>query len=256
MESGCPNKGECFGRGAVTFLALGRACTRACTFCNVSKAAPEPVDLSEPARMRQFCEALGQSHAIITSVTRDDLADGGAAHIAECVKQVKSARGVRSVEVLVPDFGGDMDAVDEVLGAGPAVFSHNIETVERLYPLVRRGASYPRSVDILRRASARRDGVVTKSGLIVGMGESVGEVEAAIADLAGAGCDIVTVGQYLQPSREHLRVKRYLEPALFENLESYARNLGLVALCGPRVRSSYRAESAYCEAISRRQRCA
>jgi lipoic acid synthetase len=256
LEARCPNKQECFGEGSVTFLILGRHCTRFCRFCNVTGAAPQPVDPGEPERVVEACRRLELDHVVITSVTRDDLADGGAGHFARTIKLIHADRRGVSVEVLVPDFAGNQEAVETVARAGPDVFAHNLETVERLYPSARDRADYSRSLGILSRVrSAHRD-MIVKSGLILGIGETLDEVKSTLEDIARAGCDIVTVGQYMRPSREHMPVAVYLDPAVFEDLESYASELGLVAVCGPRVRSSYKSKAAFREAKLRRRKCA
>jgi lipoic acid synthetase len=256
FEARCPNKGECFSKGSVTFLILGKHCTRKCRFCNVTAAEPETVDPGEPQRLADACRDLGLDYVVVTSVTRDDLPDGGSGHFAECVDALSASADPPVVEVLTPDFAGDMAAVDRVASAGIDVFGHNVETVERLYPRVRNGADYRRSLEILSRLRRRFPEVIVKSGLMLGLGETAEEVRQAIRDLVDAGCDIVTVGQYLRPSRAHLRVSEYADPAVFKELEGYTRDLGAVAVCGPRVRSSYLARAAYDNARLRRQRCA
>jgi lipoic acid synthetase len=256
FEARCPNKSDCFRKGSVTFLVLGKHCTRRCGFCNVASAGPEDIDGTEARRIRQACRDLDLDYVIITSVTRDDLPDGGSGHWAACVQELKADRSTYIVEGLTPDFGGDTDAVDRVVSAGVDVFGHNIETVERLYPTVRDRADYRLSLEILGHVRSRFPSVIVKSGLMVGLGETMEEVRRAIGNLADVGCDIVTVGQYLRPSRAHLPVREYVSPAVFTELECHGRELGLVAVCGPRVRSSYLARAAYDDAILRRQRCA
>jgi lipoic acid synthetase len=193
---------------------------------------------------------------VITSVTRDDLPDGGAAQFRRCVELLRGHPGSLSVEVLVPDFGGSPAAVETVAGAGPDVFAHNLETVERLYPSARARADYGRSLDILTRVRSGHPDVIVKSGLILGIGEALDEIKSTLKDLARAGCEVLTVGQYMRPSGAHMPVVEYLEPAVFEDLECYARELGLVAVCGPRVRSSYQSKAAFREAKLRRRKCA
>ncbi len=256
FEARCPNKQECFSSGSLTFLILGRHCTRHCRFCNVTGAAPLPVDPREPERIAEACRRLGLDHVILTSVSRDDLPDGGAEQFRRCIEILGLEDDGPSVEVLVPDFGGSASSVDTVAGEGPDVFAHNLETVERLYPAARDGADYGRSLAVLSRVKARYPDVIVKSGLILGIGETLDEVRTALADLAGAGCEIVTVGQYMRPSAEHMPVRDYLEPAVFEEIECKARELGLVAVCGPRVRSSYQSKAAFREAKLRRRKCA
>jgi lipoic acid synthetase len=256
FEARCPNKGDCFSKGSVTFLILGRHCTRRCGFCNVTTAEPEDVDCSEPQRIVEACRELELDYVILTSVTRDDLPDGGSGHFAECVGALRANGAALVIEALTPDFAGDTVSVDRVASAGVDVFGHNVETVERLYPRVRERADYRRSLEILSRVRRRFPEVIIKSGLMLGLGESKEEVRSTIRDLADAGCDIITVGQYLRPSREHLRVRDYVHPAVFTELERYAHDLGTIAVCGPRVRSSYLARAAYDNARLRRQRCA
>ncbi len=256
FEARCPNKHECFASGSLAFLILGRHCTRSCMFCNVTGAVPQPVDPGEPERILEACRRLKLDHVVITSVTRDDLPDGGAAQFRRCIELFRVDSEGPSVEVLVPDFGGNAAAVETVAGARPDVLAHNLETVERLYPSARGRADYGRSLSILMRVRSGYPDVIVKSGLILGIGETVDEVKSALEDLARAGCEVVTVGQYMRPSRAHMPVVEYLEPAVFEDLECYARELGLVAVCGPRVRSSYQSKAAFREAKLRRRKCA
>jgi lipoic acid synthetase len=256
LEARCPNKQECFGAGSVTFLILGKHCTRFCRFCNVTGAPPQAVDPGEPERVVEACRELNLDHVVITSVTRDDLPDGGAGQFRRTIQLLRSDSKEVSVEVLVPDFDGNDAAVETVAAAGPDVFAHNLETVERLYPLARDRADYSRSLGILSRVGSTHPDVIVKSGLILGIGETLEEVKSTLEDLARAGCEIVTVGQYMRPSRAHMPVADYLAPAVFDDLESYARELGLVAVCGPRVRSSYKSKAAFREAKLRRRKCA
>ena len=256
FEARCPNKADCFGQGAVTFLILGKNCTRTCRFCNVTAAAPEPVDAGEPDRLSMACRELGLEDVVVTSVTRDDLPDGGARHFRRCVSRLKQQEDPPEIEVLVPDFGGDIGPVELVASSGISVFGHNVETVKRLYPVVRPQADYLRSLRILRHVRSGFGNVVVKSGLMLGLGEANEEVKSTIEDLAEAGCDIVTIGQYLCPPKEHLPVSTYAVPEAFEELGSYARDLGMVALSGPMVRSSYKAQEAFRSAGLRRKRCA
>jgi lipoic acid synthetase len=256
FEARCPNKQECFGQKSVSFLLLGRNCTRHCRFCNVCGAPPEAVNDGEPAALKAACAELGMSYVVLTSVTRDDLGDGGAAHFARCVRAIKELDEAPVVEVLVPDFGGARAPVAEVAGSGADVFAHNIETVAGLFPQVRDGARYERSMDILRVVREMCPDVIVKSGLMLGLGETVEEVKTTVRDLRDAGCMIVTMGQYMQPSRKHHPVDRYYAPKEFEELRQYTEGLGLTAVAGPRVRSSYLASGAYEQASLRRQRCA
>ena len=256
FEARCPNKKDCFQQGSVTFLILGRNCTRRCRFCNVSGTVPDQVDAGEAERIARACFDLRLDYVILTSVTRDDLPDGGSGHFGSCIIRLKQMDPVPIVEVLTPDFGGDLKSVEVVASAGVDVFGHNIETVERLYPVVRDQASYRRSLGILEYVRSGFPEVVVKSGLMLGLGESLEEVRSAISDLRSVGCDLITIGQYMRPSERHLPVQKYVEPAVFEELERFAGDLGLTANCGPRVRSSYLAKSAFYQAKSRGQKCA
>jgi lipoic acid synthetase len=257
FEARCPNKQECFGNGSLTFLILGRHCSRRCLFCNVESASPLPVDESEPERIAEACVLLRLRHVVITSVTRDDLADGGAGQFSRCVRLLRAESDGPTVEVLVPDFAGSVESARAVAEAGPDVFAHNLETVPRLYPAVRDRADYGRSLSMLEWVRTGYPDIVMKSGLILGLGETEEEVRSTLRDLSGAGCEIVSIGQYMRPSLEHLAVESYLVPSAFEGLRTYAEELGLVAVSGPRVRSSYQAEAAFHEARRRRRsKCA
>lgn len=237
-EARCPNVGACWNSGRATILILGRACTRGCRFCNIQAQRPAPPDPDEPARVAEAVRATGLSDVVITSVTRDDLPDGGARLWAETILRIRDAVPGIVIEVLIPDFQGVAEHLDLVLDARPDVLGHNLETVPRLYPAARPGALYPRSLDVLRRG--RRSGLVTKTSLMVGLGESEAEVLAAARDAREAGCDILYIGQYLQPTREHLPVRRYVEPPEFERYREAAEALGFpVVVSGPLVRSSY-----------------
>lgn len=247
----CPNLHECFERGAATFLILGDACTRGCGFCAVaqSKRLP-PLDPAEPANVARMAASMRLRHVVITSVTRDDLPDGGSAHFAETVRQVRAAAPESRIEPLTPDFCGDLDAVARVLDAAPDVFNHNLETVERLYPRVRPQARYRRSLDVLAFARGRSR-ALTKSGLMVGLGEAPEEVEALLRDLRAAGVEVVTIGQYLQPTQRNLPVAEYVTPRRFAAYREYGLSLGFkMVFSGPLVRSSYLAE-----AVERQARC-
>jgi lipoic acid synthetase len=238
----CPNRGECFSEGTATFLILGDVCTRGCRFCAVETADPAPPDTGEPARVAEAVSRLGVRHAVVTMVTRDDLADGGAAHVAEVVHAIRAAAPGVSVEVLVSDFAGDEPAVDTVLDARPDVFNHNIETVPRLYASVRPQAEYARSLAALARAAACEPRLPVKSGLMLGLGETAEEVLEVLGDLRVAGCTIVTLGQYLRPSAAHLPVAEFVPPQRFEVLAEAARALGFTGVASaPFVRSSYHA---------------
>ena len=243
-EARCPNVGECWGEGTATVLILGDVCTRGCAFCNVSTGRPPPPDPSEPARVAAAALDLRWRHVVVTSVTRDDLADGGAGQFARVVETLRALPSPPSVELLVPDFGGDRDALENVILARPDILAHNVETVPRLYPEVRPLASYERSLALLSRARGMAPGLVLKSGLMVGFGETREEVVCVMEDLFEAGCRSVTVGQYLAPSRHHPAVREYLSPEMFEELAAAARRIGFLRVSsGPLVRSSYRAKA-------------
>ena len=237
----CPNIGECWSRRALTIMILGNICTRSCRFCDVTTGRPLPADRDEPRRVAEMLAGLDLEHTVITCVDRDDLADGGAAHWAETITRVKAACPNMTLEVLTGDFKGETDHVDVVLSAGPDVFAHNLETVPRLSRQVRVQASYPRSYHILEHAHGR--GAVTKTGLMLGLGETLGEVRQVLGEVRGLGVDIVTLGQYLQPSATHLAIERYVHPDEFAALRTYALELGIPHVeSGPLVRSSYHAD--------------
>ena len=245
-EARCPNRNGCFSRGTATFMLLGSVCTRTCRFCNVETGRPDPVDRGEPGRVAEAVLQLGLRHVVLTSVNRDDLPDGGASQFAGAIAAIHERVPVARVEVLTPDFAGDARAIDTVVGARPDVYNHNVETVPRLYRTVRPGAGYARSLDLLSRVAVRRSGPVTKSGIMLGLGESADEVRQVLRDLRGAGVAAVTLGQYLRPTLRHLPVERYLEPEEFEAFGEDARALGFSSVAsGPLVRSSYHAESTY-----------
>jgi lipoic acid synthetase len=248
----CPNLPECFHRGTATFMILGSTCTRACRFCAVEEADPGPPRDDEPEAVAEASARLNLRHVVITSVTRDDLPDGGAEHFARTVGAVRRRLPDAVIEVLTPDFQGDTEAIDTVLAAGPEIFNHNVETVPRLYPEVRPQAQYDRSLKALAYASSTRrsEGLArrlyTKSGLMVGLGETPDEVRGVLRDLRGADCDIVTIGQYLSPSAAHAPIARFVPPEEFEGLEQEAREMGFAAVAaGPFVRSSYQAEQLF-----------
>ncbi len=242
-EARCPNIGECFEAGTATFMILGDVCTRACGFCAVRSGRPAGLDAEEPSRVAEAVGRLGLKHAVITSVTRDDLPDGGASVFADTIRAIRRRSPATSVEVLIPDFGGAPQALATVMATRPHILNHNLETVPRLYPRVRPQAVYRRSLELLGRAKTLDRGVLTKSGLMVGLGESREELLEVMADLAAVGCDILTVGQYLQPTPRHLPVARYYHPDEFQELAEEGRRLGLRQVeAGPLVRSSYHAE--------------
>ena len=243
-EASCPNIGECFGKGTATFMILGDVCTRRCPFCDVAHGRPQPPDPAEPDRLAEAIAEMGLSYVVVTSVDRDDLKDGGAAHFAACIAAVRARAPRTRIEILTPDFRGRMERALDVLGDEPPdVMNHNIETVPRLYREARPGADYAHSLELLRRFGERHPDVPTKSGIMVGLGELDEEVRSAFADLRRHNVGMLTVGQYLQPSGHHLPVRRYVEPAVFEEYGRWAREMGFAnAACGPMVRSSYHAD--------------
>ncbi len=237
----CPNRPECYSRRTATFMILGNVCTRPCGFCSVPRGTPEPLEDDEPERVAEAAYRLGLRHVVITSVTRDDLPDGGAEHFHRCVTAVRARTGA-VVEVLTPDFLGDAAAIDRVLEARPEVFNHNTETVPRFYKRVRGRADYRRSLDLLARVKRRSPETLTKSGLMLGLGETTEELLEVLADLRSVGCDMLTLGQYLTPTLKHVPVARYLPPEEFDDLAVLARSLGFAHVAsGPFVRSSYHA---------------
>jgi len=243
----CPNIHECFSRAAATFMILGNRCTRGCGFCSVPKGNPAKHDMrldpAEPANVARMAAAMELHYVVITSVNRDDLPDGGSAHFAETVRQVRHALPEARVEVLTPDFCGNLDSVARVLEAGPHVFNHNMETVPRLYRRVRPQAEYGQSLRVLAFAREHNGGALTKSGFMVGLGETESEVHALLRDLRDAGTGVATIGQYLQPTRHNLPVAAYIEPQQFERYREYGLSLGFqMVFSGPLVRSSYMAD--------------
>jgi lipoic acid synthetase len=240
-EARCPNLGECWNAGTATFMILGDICTRSCGFCAVRTGRPEGLDLGEPMRVAEAIRVMGVRHAVITSVNRDELPDGGASVFAETIRQARLCSPGVTVEVLIPDFRGIWWALEVVLREKPDILNHNIETVPRLYGVVRPQAKYERSLELLGRSKGA--GMLTKSGLMLGLGERVEEVVAVLEDLRGEGCDIVTMGQYLQPTKEHLPVERYVHPDEFRWLKGKGLSLGFAHVeSGPLVRSSYHAK--------------
>ncbi len=241
-EAHCPNVGECWNRGTATFMILGDVCTRACGFCAVKTGLPGlPPDPEEPRRVADAVARIGLRHAVITSVNRDDQRDGGAAIFAAVIREIRTRLPACAVEVLIPDFKGDWAALQTVLDARPDVLNHNTETVARLYRTVRPGASFPRSLELLRRS--KEAGLLTKSGIMVGLGEERDEVFETIRAIRDAGTDVLTVGQYLRPSPDHLPLVRYYSPEEFDQIRDFGRNLGYTHVeSGPLVRSSYHAE--------------
>jgi lipoic acid synthetase len=243
-EAACPNIGECFGRGTATFMILGDLCTRRCPFCDVAHGKPLPPDAEEPAHLAQSVASLSLRYVVITSVDRDDLRDGGAGHFAACIRAVRERSPATRIEVLVPDFRGRLEPALEALGAGlPDVMNHNLETVPRLYRQARPGADYAHSLRLLREFKRRFPAVPTKSGLMVGLGETDEEILEVMRELRAHGVEMLTIGQYLQPSSGHLAVTRYAPPETFAMYECAAREMGFAhAACGPMVRSSYHAD--------------
>jgi len=237
----CPNRTECWSQKTATFMILGNVCTRPCGFCSVPKGKTETVELDEPDRVAEAAERLGLKHVVITSVTRDDLPDGGADHFHQCVLAVRRRTGA-AVEVLTPDFLGNTTAIDRVIEARPDVFNHNTETVPRLYHRVRRNADYQRTLDLLARVKQTAPEIPTKSGLMLGLGETWEEVLSVCAELRAVGCEMITIGQYLQPTPAHLPVERYVPPEEFDEIGRHVRRLGFeMVASGPFVRSSYHA---------------
>jgi lipoic acid synthetase len=241
-EAKCPNIGECFSRKTLTFLILGNICTRNCAFCGVSKGKPEDVNTFETEDIKKVVELLSLGYVVVTSVTRDDLKDGGASKFADVVTMLHPI----PVEVLVPDFKGCVESVKKVIEARPAVFNHNIETISRLYSIIRPDAGFQTSLEVLRLAKAlSNERVVTKSGFMVGLGEKKEEVFDLFKDLKKAGCDIVTIGQYIPPSKRNFKVKKFVEPSEFKEYERFGEKLGLEVVSGPFVRSSYKAKETW-----------
>jgi lipoic acid synthetase len=243
-EASCPNLGECFAHGTATFMILGDLCTRRCPFCDVAHGRPAPVDPAEAEHLAQAVAMMGLHYVVITSVDRDDLRDGGAGHFTACIEAVRKRSPATRIEILTPDFRGRMDtALDKLRAAPPDIFNHNLETVPRLYKQVRPGADYHWSLDLIRRFKCRHPGIPTKSGIMLGLGEELDEVKQVLQDLRAHDCDMLTIGQYLQPSRYHLPVSRYARPEEFDELGEYARTLGFSNVASaPLVRSSYHAD--------------
>jgi lipoic acid synthetase len=250
QEANCPNMFECFSKDTATFMILGDQCTRHCRFCNITARPPLPVDPDEPARVAKAALDLGLHYVVVTSVTRDDLQDGGAAHFAAVIRAIKkmgqdTGQTIR-VEVLIPDFQGDVNALKTVMDAGPDVINHNIETVADLYVQARPEAVYHRSLDLLRNVKRLNPDMPAKSGIMVGLGETRAQLEKTLRDLADHGCDMLTIGQYLQPTRNHLPVEKFYPPEEFDDLAETARHMGFKKVAsGPFVRSSYHAEELF-----------
>jgi lipoic acid synthetase len=243
-EASCPNLGECFGKGTATFMIMGAICTRRCPFCDVAHGRPNPLDADEPVNLARTIRDMALRYVVITSVDRDDLRDGGAAHFAACIRESRLLSPALTIEVLVPDFRGRMDPALAIFkDTPPDVFNHNLETVPRLYKQARPGSDYEWSLDLLERFKALHPKVPTKSGLMLGLGEEIAEIEQVMADLRAHGVDMLTLGQYLQPSRHHLPVARYVHPDEFERLRVIGEQMGFSHVAsGPMVRSSYHAD--------------
>jgi lipoic acid synthetase len=242
-NANCPNIGECFGSGTATFLIMGNVCTRNCRFCNIEGGKPSPLDKAEPGKIAKAVQLMKLSYAVVTSVTRDDLPDGGASHFAQTIQEIKISNPGCGIEVLVPDFQGNMDSVRLVLDAEPDVFNHNVETVPRLYPLMRPAADYQRSLDVLKYAASEKQGIPVKSGIMVGAGEAIDEIHKVFKDLKNSGVSILTIGQYLPPSRNHHPLDRYYAPEEFADLKIKAIEAGIgKVISSPLARSSYHAK--------------
>ncbi len=252
-EASCPNIGECFGHGTATFMIMGDICTRRCPFCDVAHGRPEPLDADEPENLARTIRSMGLSYVVITSVDRDDLRDGGAGHFVECIRAVRTHNPATRVEILVPDFRGRMDrALDIMHSAPPDVFNHNLETVPRLYRQARPGSDYQWSLTLLQRFKAEHPQVPTKSGLMLGLGESLDEVKQVMEDLRAHDCEMLTLGQYLQPSLHHLPVDRFVHPDEFDELARCGEAMGFTHVAsGPMVRSSYHADQQARDALAR-----
>lgn len=243
-EASCPNIGECFNNGTATFLIMGPACTRACPYCDIDfEKKPKALDPTEPTRLAEAVRRMGLNHVVITSVNRDDLADGGASQFVHCIEAVRAVSPTTTIEVLIPDLCGNWEALATILAAAPEVMNHNTETIPRLYRRVRPQGSYERSLELLQRSHELAPWVYTKSGIMVGLGESDEEVRAVMADLRAAHCDILTIGQYLQPTAKHLGVQEFVTPEQFQAWQAYGESIGfLQVVSSPLTRSSYHAE--------------
>lgn len=237
----CPNKNECYTKNTATFLIMGNVCTRNCRYCNISCERPVPLDLEEPMHIAKAVKDLGLKYSVITSVTRDDLPDGGAEHFANCIYEIRKLSPDVKIEILTPDFKGNKDALDIIIKAHPNVFNHNIETVRNIFKTARPQGNYDCSLEVLKYVKESSD-IITKSGLMVGLGETFEDIEQTLVDLKNVGCDILTIGQYIQPSKNHLEVSKYYTLEEFSELEKLAEKVGILHYqIGPLVRSSYRA---------------
>jgi len=237
----CPNKNECYTKNTATFLIMGNVCTRNCRYCNISTAKPLPLDENEPVHIAQAVKDLGLKYAVITSVTRDDLKDGGAEHFKKCIEEIRKISPDTRIEILTPDFKGNANSLNTIIFSNPDVFNHNIETVRAVFKTARPQGNYDTSLNVLKYVKANSD-IITKSGLMVGLGETFEQIEETLCDLKNSGCDIVTIGQYIQPSKNHLEVEKYYTPEEFEQLQKLAKKVGITHYqINPLVRSSYRA---------------
>lgn len=237
----CPNKNECYTKNTATFLIMGGDCTRNCKYCNIACAKPKPLDPQEPKHVAEAVQALGLKYAVITSVTRDDLPDGGAEHFANCIYEIRKICPDTKIEILTPDFKGDKKSLDLIIKAHPDVFNHNIEAIRDIFKTVRPQGDYNCSLEVLKYVKDNSD-ILTKSGLIIGLGETFKQIEQTLVDLKNVGCDIVTIGQYIQPSKQHLEVAKYYTPQEYDELKALAKKVGIKNYqIGPLVRSSYRA---------------
>ena len=237
----CPNKNECYTKNTATFLIMGNNCTRNCRYCNITCSRPETLDLNEPFHVAEAVKDLGLKYAVITSVTRDDLPDGGAEHFANCIYEIRKMSSDVKIEILTPDFKGNKDSLNTIIKAHPNVFNHNIETVRNVFKTARPQGDYDCSLNVLKYIKDNSD-ILTKSGLMIGLGETFEDIEETLVDLKNVGCDILTIGQYIQPSKAHLEVSKYYTPEEYENLKQLAKKVGIKHYqIGPLVRSSYRA---------------
>lgn len=249
-EARCPNRSECFSNGTATFLINGRVCTRNCSYCSIAHGRPSAPDVNEAAKLVEAAQSMNLRYVVITAVDRDDLEDGGADGFVESIRRLRSElEPAPKIEVLTPDFRGDMELVDRIINAGPEVYNHNVETVPRLYREVRRSGRYEWAIEVLKRVAERAPDMVRKSGLMVGLGETRDEIDAVLENLADAGCQVVTIGQYLRPTPQQVEVRRYWKPEEFIELEEAGAKLGLQVFAGPFVRSSYRAEEAFLKVL-------
>lgn len=244
-EAACPNRIECYGRKIATFMILGRKCTRNCAFCNVEKNHPQIVNEDEPSKVAQAITILNLKHVVITSVTRDDLIDGGASHFAKVIKEIRKINKKVTIEVLIPDLQGKVDALQNIVDAKPDIIGHNIETVPRIFPIIRSMADYNRSLTLLKRSKLMDSSIYTKSAIMVGLGETQEEVLQVFKDLRSVDCDFLSIGQYLSPSKQHYQVQEYIHPDIFDYYKKVGLDMGFKYIAsGPLVRSSYQADKA------------